>query len=274
MSRRGSVTDGSASGREKFLKARAVTISILVATVGALLVWMYLRRFEAEASGGAKIPVLMALKDVEAGNILKEEDIGERWIPMAYVESRAIRASDRTRVVNLRAAASLQAQQSLMWTDIVVQNDDKSLSTLIQPGMRAATIRAEGRAQALVRPGDRVDVIGTLLQAGTTNNSVSVVLLQNVLVLGRSVDSTAAHMQGTSDIVLSVTVDQAQIAAVAGDKGKLSVALRAPDDVRILEAPKEIDWKSLTEPEKRPAILAPPTGPKKFGGDRGLGGGR
>lgn len=268
MSRRGSVIVDPTSGREKFLKARAVTISVLVASVGALIVWMYLRRFEAEASGGAKIPVLMALKDVEAGSILKDEDIGQTWIPMAYVESRAIRAADRTRVVNLRAAVPLQAQQSLMWTDIVVANNDKSLSTLIQPGMRAATIRAEGKAQALVRPGDRVDVIGTLVQAGSVDNRASVVLLQNVLVLGRSVDPAAAHMTDTSDIVLSLTLEQAQIVAVAGDKGKLSVALRAPDDVRIVEGTRDVDWKSLTEPEKRPAILAPKTGPVKFGGGR------
>jgi pilus assembly protein CpaB len=256
------------------VKSRAAIISVLVASVGALLVWMYLRRFEAEASGGPKVAVLMALKTVEPGNILKDDDIGERWIPLAYVESRAIRASDRARVVNLRAAAPLQAQQSLMWTDIVVQNSDKSLSTLIQPGMRAVTIRAEGRAQALVRPGDRVDVIGTLLQSGSTDNRAGVVLLQNVLVLGRSVEASTSHMADTSDIVLSLTLQQAQIVSVAAEKGKLSVALRAPDDVRLVEGLSDITSKELSEPEKRAPILAPKTGPVRFGAGAQTGGGR
>lgn len=250
------------------MKTRAAILSILVASVGALLVWMYLRRFETEASGGPKIPVLMALRTIEPGEVLKEEDIGQQWIPLAYVESRAIRASDRPRVVNLRAAVPLQAQQSLMWTDIVVQNSDKSLSTVIQSGMRAVTIRAEGRAQALVRPGDRVDVLGTLLQAGSTDNRAGVVLLQNVLVLGRSVEP-AMHANDTSDIVLSLTLQQAQIVAVAAEKGKLSVALRAPDDVRIVEGLTDITSNSLAEPEKRAPLLKPKTGPVIF---RGTGG--
>lgn len=255
------------------MKTRAAILSVLVASVGALLVWMYLRRFEAEASGGPKIPVLMALRTVEPGEVLKEDDIGQQWIPLAYVESRAIRASDRARVVNLRAAVPLQAQQSLMWTDIVVQNSDKSLSTLIQSGMRAVTIRAEGRAQALVRPGDRVDVIGTLLQAGSTDNRAGVVLLQNVLVLGRSVEPTSPA-NDSSDIVLSLTLQQAPIVAVAAEKGKLSVALRAPDDVRIVEGVTEVSSKDLMEPEKRAPLLAPKTGPTRFGDPRGVMGGR
>lgn len=245
------------------MKARAAIISVLVATVGAFLVWMYLQRFEAEASGGPKVPVLMSLKTVEPGTVLKDEDIGERWIPLAYVESRAIRASDRSRIVNLRAAAPLQAQQSLMWTDIVVQNNDKALSTVIQPGMRAVTIRAEGRAKELVRPGDRVDVVGTLLQAGSSDNRAGVILLQNVLVLGRSIEPTN-HAVDTSDVVLSLTLQQAQIVAVAAEKGKLSVALRAPDDVRLVEGLTDVTSNQLAAPEQRAPILAPRTGPIRF----------
>lgn len=254
------------------MKARAATISILVATVGAVLVWMYLKRFEAEASGGPRIPVLMALKTVEPGSVLKEEDIGERSIPMAYVESRAIRASDKSRIVNLRAAVPLQAQQSLLWTDIVVQNSEKSVSTLIQQGMRAVTIRAEGHAQALVRPGDRVDLIATLSQGAA--DRASVVLLQNVLVLGRSVEP-GNQVKDSSDLVLSLTLQQAQVVAVAGEKGRLSVALRAPDDVRVVEGLSDVMGHSLTEPEKRAPLLAPKnTGPVRFGSSGAMTGGR
>lgn len=258
------------------MKTRAAVISVLVASIGALLVWMYLRRFEAEASGGPKVPVLMALRTVEPGSILKEADIGERMIPLAYVESRAIRAGDKSRIVNLRAASPLQAQQLLMWTDIVVQNSDRTLSSVIQPGMRAVAIHAEGRAQALVRPGDRVDVLGTLMNAGGGDNRASVVLLQNVLVLGRSVEPTNSHAGGEgSDIVLSLTLQQAQIAAVAAAKGQLSVALRAPDDVRLVENPSDVNSNTLAQPDKRAPLLAPTaTGPVRFGDHKGLTGGR
>lgn len=249
------------------MKVRAAIIAIVIASVGAFLVWMYLSRFEAEASGGPRVGVLMALRTVEPGAVLKDEDIGERWIPQAYVESRAIRIADRQRVVNLRTAAPLQAQQALMWTDIIVQNDDKRyLSTLVQSGMRAVTIHAEGRAQALVRPGDRVDVLATLPQPGSNEHRAGVVLLQNVLVLARSAETKNGEASEGSEIVLSLTLQNAQVLAVATDKAKLSVALRAPDDVRVQEGLTDVSSSSLAEPAARAIAVKPKTGPARLEG--------
>jgi len=247
------------------MKARAAILSIVIASVGAFVVWMYLQRFEAEASGGPRVGVLMALRSVEPGSVLKEEDIGERWIPQAYVETRAIRSTDRARIVNLRTAAPLQAQQSLMWTDIIVQNDDKrAVSAVVQSGMRAVTIHTEGRAQSLVRPGDRVDVIATVQQPGSSEHRSGVVLLQNVLVLGRSADSPNTPASEGSDVVLSLTLQQSQLLAVANDKAKLTVALRAPDDVRIQEGIADVTSAAIAEPEKRAALAKAKSGPVRF----------
>lgn len=248
------------------MKFRAAVIAIVIASTGAFLVWMYLQRFEAEASGGPRVGVLMALKTVEPGSVIKDEDIGERWIPQAYVEARSIRVADRQRVVNLRSAVPLQAQQALMWTDIIVQNDDKRyLSTLVQSGMRAVTIHAEGRSQALVHPGDRVDVLATLAQPGSNDHRSAVVLLQNVLVLGRSSESNAQAADG-SEMVLSLSLQSAQVLAVASDKAKLSVALRAPDDVRVQEGLTDVSSATLAEPSIRAIAQRPKTGPTRMEG--------
>lgn len=257
------------------MKFRAAIVAALVASVGVFLVWMYLQRFEAEASGGPKVGVLMALRTVEPGAVLKDEDIGERWIPQSYVESRAIRVADRARIVNLKSAAPLQAQQALMWTDIIVQSDDRrNLSGLVQAGMRAVTIHAEGRAQALVRPGDRVDVIATLPQPGNSEHRSGVVLLQNVLVLARSIDTTtnAQNIEG-SDVVLSLTLQQSQLLAVANDKTKLSVALRSPDDVRVQEGLKDVTSAEIAEPAQRAAVARGKSGPVRVDTSGGRGGG-
>jgi pilus assembly protein CpaB len=251
------------------MKARAAIIAVVIASVGAFLVWMYLQRFEAEASGGPRVGVLMALRSVEPGAVLKEEDIGERWIPQAYVETRAIRIADRQRVINLRSAAPLQAQQALMWTDILVQNDHNNLSGLIQSGMRAVTIHAEGRAQSLVHPGDRVDVLATLPQPGSNENRAAVVLLQNVLVLARSVETTNAQAADGSEVVLSLSLQSSQVLAVATDKAKLSVALRAPDDVRIQEGLSDVSSASLAEHKERAVVAKAKSGPARLEGTSG-----
>src|SRR5262249_44004492 len=153
--------------------------------VASFLLWSYMKRYEEEASGGPKIQVLTVIRTLEPGAILKDQDIGERGIPVAYVESRAIRASDRQRIANLRISSALEAQQILTWSDIVASNDERVLSNLVQPGMRATAIHTEGRSTSLAHPGDRVDVIATLPKPGSQEHRVAVVLLQNVLVLGR-----------------------------------------------------------------------------------------
>ena len=171
---------------------------------------------------------------------------------------------DRSRIVNLRLYAPLQAQQTVMWTDIVLANDDKhDVSALVQPGMRAITIRAEGDASAMVRPGDRVDVIGTFPQPGNADNRASVVLLQNILVLGHanSQDNRGGMGRESTNLALSVSLQNAQILAVASDKGKLSVALRNADDPRLQEGLSDISSSILVQPDKRTAIVSGKAGP-------------
>lgn len=242
---------------------RAAVIGLLVAALASFLVWSYLKRFEDEASGGPRVHVLTVVRTLEPGAVLKDADIGERAIPQAYVDSRAIRSADRQRITNLRVSTSIDAQQVLNWTDIVSSTDERIMSSLVQPGMRAVTIHTEGRASTLVRPGDRVDVIATLPQPGSGDHRAGVVLLQNILVLGRSVSATSATTGSSegSDIALSLSLQHSQLLAVAGDKAKLTVALRAPDDVRVLEGLAELSSSALTEPEKRAAAVRVRTGP-------------
>jgi pilus assembly protein CpaB len=250
------------------MKLRATVLAILVAGVGGFLLWIYLKRFEAEASGGARIGVLMTVRTLEPGSILRDEDIGERFIPQAYIETRAIHSTDRSRIINLRISAPLQAQQTLMWTDIVLANDDtQNLSAYVQPGMRAVTVHVDGKEATLVHPGDRVDVLGTFPQPGNTDNRVGVVLLQNVLVLGHGTESNnESHGVNPeqNDLALSLTLENAQKLRVAADKGKLSVALRNLDDVRIQEGLKEVSSTALTQAIERAAAAAPKAGPTEM----------
>ena len=84
----------------------ALLVASVVAAVGALLLVLYLRRFEEEASGGAPVKVLMAVKALEPGQLLTEDSVAVRAIPVAYVESRAVRESDRAKVARALARAT------------------------------------------------------------------------------------------------------------------------------------------------------------------------
>jgi pilus assembly protein CpaB len=244
---------------------RAAVIGLVVAGVSGFLVWSYMRRFEDEASGGPRVAVLTVNRTLEPGAIIKDADMAERAIPQAYVDSRAIRASERQRISNLRVSTPIDAQQILIWSDIVSTNDERVMSNLVQPNMRAVMVHTEGKSSAMVRPGDRVDVIATLPQPGTTEQRAGVVLLQNVLVLGRL--AAAGHTQGdAADVALSLSLQNSQVLAVAGDKAKLSLALRAPDDVRVQEGLGEFSSTNLAEPAARPVAAPKKSGPINMGG--------
>jgi Flp pilus assembly protein CpaB len=241
---------------------RAAVIGLAVAGVASFLVWSYMKRFEDEASGGPRIEVLTVTKTLEPGAIIKDSDIGVRGIPVAYVESRAIRASDRQRIANLRISSALEAQQILTWSDIVASNDDRLLTNIIQPGMRAVAIHTEGTSSTLTHAGDRVDVISTVQQPGKLDHRVAVTILQNVLVLGHPHGGTGTVNAEGTDTVLSLAPDQAQLLAVAGDKAKLTLAVRSSADTRPVEKLGETSSENLATPPAPRVVKGGPVGPQ------------
>jgi pilus assembly protein CpaB len=237
------------------MNRRALFIALVVSLLGVALLAVYLRRFEQEASGGEPIELLTTLKPIEAGALITEDMLATRVVPRAYVENRAVTAKDRPKVVGLRVGQTLQAQQVLMWTDLAIAMEERrNLSSLVQPGMRAVTVAASSRGDksyVLIRPGDRLDVIATVPTGLNGEQQASVVLLQNILVLALGVD-TGNEPDKSSErnellLTLSITVQEAQLLALATEKGKLSVALRNPDDVRVTEGMSDLTSAALAD---------------------------
>jgi pilus assembly protein CpaB len=216
---------------------RALLIALFSAVLAVSLFILYLKRFESESSGGPRVRVLVVLKPLERGQQVTDDALSVREIPQAYVEDRAIRAADRSKIVGLRVGGLVQAQQTLMWTDLTVASEEhRDLAALVQPGRRAVSIefRADA-ASAMIRPGDYVDVLGVVSQNGGEARSARV-LLQRVLVLavgnslGADDDLKAGARVPGSGITLSVTLPEAQLLALSSERSALSVALRGPDD--------------------------------------------
>jgi pilus assembly protein CpaB len=236
------------------MNVRALAIALVVAVLGGVLLVLYLRRFEEEASGGERVKLVTVVKPIKAGTVITEDALSTRLVPRAYVEDRAVLDVDRPKIIGLRAGNSVEAQQTLMWTDLSITHDEsRNLSALVQPGMRAVNIRAVNHnieSFALLRPGDRVDVIATMAKD---------VVLQNVLVLAVGGDTDAAEKTlgggggSKREMILSLSLNlpEAQLLTLAMDKGKLSVALRNPDDVRVTEGMADMSSSALIDTKAR-----------------------
>jgi pilus assembly protein CpaB len=196
-------------------------------------------------------------------------------VPRAYVEDRAVLDTERAKIIGLRVGHTVQAQQTMMWTDLAIAMEKgRSLSSLIQPGMRAVTVRTkhnEDKGFSLIRPGDRIDVIATMPGEKQADQRSSIVLLQNVLVLAVGGDTGADYTDKPNQqqqemlLSLSLTVPEAQLLALATEKGALTVALRNPDDVRVTEGMSDLNSSALSDTKRRGEVQnARRTGPVKI----------
>ena len=246
------------------MNRRAFLLALLVAGLGVFLLLLYQRKFETEASGGEKIKLLIAVKPIERGKVITEDLVATREVPQAYVEDRAIKEVEKAKILGLRVGNAVQAQQTLMWTDLVTASEDRrDLSSLVQAGNRAVSVRTarEDTSVALIRPGDYVDVIGVMQQSNAPNDPrASVVLLQRVLVLATGLETSAeAEVKDRggdreSLLTLSLTIPEAQLLSLASEKGRISVALRNPDDQRTAERIPDISSNSLLDSTQRDGI--------------------
>jgi pilus assembly protein CpaB len=243
---------------------RALVLAIVLGLIGAALLMLYLRRFEEEVSGGGRVPLLSALQPIPRGTLITAEMLTVSSVPRAYAEQRAVRAADREKVVGVRAANALGVQDTLLWSDLALSSEDRDLSTLVQPGKRAVTVRAseagsDPAGNGLLRPGDYVDVIVTL--HSETGPSSAVVLLQRVLVLavGSQTEPFAAEagraLRGVErELTLSLKIEEAQLLSLARERGTLSVALRSPSDAKVIENLADLPLSSLYDKNVREAV--------------------
>ena len=242
------------------MNRRALLIAIVVGILGVFLLLLYQRRFELEASGGDKVKLLVTAQRLERGKPITDETISVREVPLAYVDDRAIREIDKNKILGLKIGNTVKEQQLLLWTDLATGSDDrKDLSSLVLPGYRAVSIRAarDDTSISLLRPGDYVDVIG-VLGGASSEAKTSVVLLQRVLVLamGSETSPDAINQRDNKQyspenlLTLSLTLTEAQIIALASERGRLTVAVRHPDDQQKIAAP-DVQMENIVDPVKR-----------------------
>lgn len=250
------------------MNRRALTLALVLAGLGTLLLLLYLRRYEIEMSGGERVEVLTVIKPIARGAVITDDMLATRGVPVAYVEDRAVKAAQRAKVLGLQTATAVSPQQTLLWTDLAITTEDRDLSSLVQPGKRGVTVRAATGADdsaGLIRPGDYVDVIVTMASDRDATEETSVVLLQRVLVLavGRETGNTGPEPKlrdsGRRDraLTLSLNLQETQLVGLALERGRLSVAVRNPNDPSIQEELPDMKVSALLDSKARADVQRP-----------------
>lgn len=267
------------------MNRRALAVAAFLAACFTALLIVYLKRFEREMSGGERVALLTLVKPVARGTVISDDMLATRKVPLAYVEDRAVKASERAKVLGLEASTSLTPQQTLLWTDLAITTEERDLSSLVRPGKRAVTVHAAGfndaPGNALIRPGDYVDVLLTSVDAKEQKEQSTMVLLQRILVLAVGQDTAGARLgdeprgarPAAQDkvLTLSLSLADAQVLALALEKGRLLVAVRNASDPAVQTDMPDVNASMLFTGRARPepaAVRAAPTGPIAIGAQR------
>lgn len=221
-----------------------------LALLAAFVLLPQLTRRARELTEGTSRSVVVLTRDLALGELISRAALDFRDLPERYLEERHIEAHDLERVLGARAVAAVPSGSVLLWSDLDLAAEGRTLAGLVRAGKRAFTLPAGDLGfSGLLRPGDRVDVLFTPGDSGT------ITLLQNVLVLtvgsdlgtdAEAYDARAraedrpvstARRQASERVTLSVDLEQAQRLAASEGRGALRLALRNPLDLTLVDAP-------------------------------------
>lgn len=219
---------------------RPILVGVLAMVLGAGCLVVYMQQYERHVTGGEYVDVAIVTRDVPLGAALESDMLATQSMPVRYVEHRHVLASDLTRVLGVHVSGALRSGETLVWSDLVTSEEHRDLSSLVRDGQRAVSIEADSASTfgGLLRPGDRVDVLMTAREGQV---DVASTILQNVLVLALGADTGAELVRArdrsarVSQVTLSMTLDQSQTLAVAAARGRLTLVLRNPDDILVVQ---------------------------------------
>jgi len=233
------------------LKNRLILIlAVITGLVAAGGIYMFLSDMKKTYQiNGDFVKVVVARQRIPAKAQITSQMFELKDIPAKYINERA--AVDPKEVLGKITRSEILPGEQILRDKLANDKDaSEGLSFLLQPGKRAVTIAVNevSGIAGLVKPGDRVDVMGTFdLQGavGQEKTSITSLLIQNADVL--SIDQSTSPDAGNSQdgkkaaaahtITLSVTPEQAQPLILCSEKGSIRLLLRPATDQENITLP-------------------------------------
>jgi pilus assembly protein CpaB len=223
------------------------------------------------ATGGADTTVVTAKQNIAARTEIKEDMLEITKVPSNALLAGAF--SDRNLVVGRIARQEIFKGEQLVSEKLASEKRDLGLSFVVPQGLRGVGVEVDKviGAGGLLRPGDRVDVIGVVDVKYTDvatgrdfSETRSFTFAQNIEVLAvedklintvrqgsdqdeASVDQPDANPDAEV-VTLAMKPAEVQNLLLASDKGKIRLAVRAPGDNEIIEMPNS-SYLDLADPE-------------------------
>jgi len=211
-------------------------VAIALGGIAAFLARNWLLSHSQASTSGSTIVV--ASQAVPFGTSLSDDNLseitwGSRNVPEGAFTTKQELLKDGRRA----ALTTLAKNEPILASRVTGPGRSASLSTTIEDGKRAVTVRVDDvrGVAGFIMPNDHVDVV--LIRAErSAQSSYSNLLLQNIKVI--AVDQVASEQKEKPSVAKAVTLEvtpsQAQKVALATEIGTLSLILRQPNETDIV----------------------------------------
>lgn len=238
--------------KQKLLLVTAVFFGLLA----FILMHEQIKSEREKVIGMAKdVDLIEIVNPLSEGDVIKVSDIRlKRTRRFKTNSSREVHWHQRESIIQREVDVPMSPGDILEWSDIKSANfqGKNELSNNIPMGMRAVSISVDsvGSVTNLIRPGNRVDVIGTFrfpqMRGDQSYDTLTLTVLQNVEVLatGNQFNKNIASRQRSySTVTLSLKPKEAEMVVFASQKGKLQLILRNFQETAITDDTQSVNFK-------------------------------
>lgn len=237
-------------------------IAVFFGVIAFVLTYQQLQQEKIKIRGQAVTTKVIRLTvSKNAGDKIAEEDIApyvETRIKSGNISLRMIPWKKRDQIIGRQLDSYLAKGNILQYDDLKpASRRIFGLNANIKPGMRAKAIAVDSISALsyLIRPDDRVDVIGTFrfpeMRGEKDWDTITLTILQNVRVIatgsqwGHKVETQGTRRRSYSSVTLELAPGDVEIVEFASQKGRLSLSLRNNEDAAEVTDLKSVYFRSL-----------------------------
>lgn len=209
-----------------------------------------LRLRSAQAPAVPTTEVYVAKTAMRFGQELKPENVAkviwpEKAVPEgAFTDVAALFPENRQPRTVLRA---LEPYEPLMAVKLTEPGEEAGITSQIEPGMRAFTIKVDATTgvSGFLRPGDRVDVYWSGSTRATGNVTKLIETALNLVAVDQNSDpDRATQVQIARTVTVEVSPQQVANLTQAQATGRLTLSLVGADDQTVAQA-ADVDQQKL-----------------------------
>jgi pilus assembly protein CpaB len=251
--------------------------AFVVATAGGLITYRsLLGRSQPAKAVAPTVKIVLAVKNLEVGSVVKETDVQASDWAGAVPEGATAKVQD---VIGRGVLTPIYAKEPVVESRLALRGSGGGLSAMIPHGMRAFTVPVNEvvGVAGFVVPGSHVDLIinGTKPSGDSNLGTLSRTLFQNLEVLSAGQDfrrDPEGKPLPVTVVNVLVTPEQAEVLSLATNQTSIRMILRNPLDHDIAKTPgsalaylftnspkKPLDASDDSDKSARPARTGQPT---------------